>query len=51
MLRRLIAVTLITLSLLAGSFLLIESVTPAPSPTLYAEGGGGMPPPPIPPRA
>jgi len=46
MLRRLLVVTLIAVSLLAGSFFLFSSVLPAPSPTLVAPGGG--PPPPIP---
>ncbi len=46
MLKRLIALTLVTLSLIAGSFFLLESLVPTQSPTLVAPGGG--PPPPIP---
>lgn len=47
MLRRLLVVTLITVSLLAGSFLLIETAIPAISPTVSADGP--IPPPPPPP--
>ena len=46
MARRLIAVTLLALSLLAGSFLLVEAVSTVASPTLLADGGPIVPPPP-----
>lgn len=46
MLRRLLVVTLIAMSLLAGSFLLVETALPTVGPSVVADGG---PPPPIPP--
>lgn len=46
MLRRMIVVTLIALSLMAGSFLAVEVASAAASPTLLAEGGPIVPPPP-----
>lgn len=48
MLRRLTVVTLITLSLLAGSFFLAEQALTPVSPTLVADGWP-TPPPPLPP--
>jgi len=48
MLRRLLTITLITLSLLAGSFLLVGTAIPAISPTVRADGGPIPPPPPPP---
>lgn len=44
--KRIIALTLVTLSLFAGSFLLLGTTARSNQPTLVAEGGG--PPPPIP---
>jgi len=47
MLRRLLTITLIALSLLAGSFLLVGTAIPAISSTVSADGP--IPPPPPPP--